>query len=65
MEITQQMRDDAKTYPTSNCDNLQFGNLVTLLEEIKPQRAVAGRKRSTKSKVERILTKKNFKFNGR
>ena len=54
MEITQKMRDDAKVYPTSNCDKISFAALVKCLEEVKPGKR-AGQKKSKKTKVERLL----------
>ena len=52
MEITQKMRDDAKTYPTSNADKIMFCDLVSILEELKPSRSTAGKRKSKKSKIE-------------
>ena len=55
MEITQEMRDAAKVFPTSNCNKLSFSALVKVLEQVKP----GGRKKqkkSNKTKVQRLLS---------
>ena len=54
--ITQRMRDDAKIYPTANCDEMKFYHLVQVLETIKPNQTNDGKKKSKKTKVQHILT---------
>jgi DNA ligase-4 len=58
MEITQKMRDDALNYPTSNADRIKFEYLVSILEELKPSRSIAGKRKSKKTKLDQLFSGK-------